>query len=176
MYDLEVDWRGFELHPEVPAGGIPATRLFPADMLEQFEQHLAVVARRFGLDRPLRLGDHLPSSRAALAMTEYARHKELLTPFREAVMAAYWFHGLALEDPGALGQLARQVGLDPDAAREAMDDPKYLDRLDDMRHEASAKGVTGIPTFFFGDAVRVVGCEPLESLARAAERAGARRR
>ncbi len=46
---------------------------------------------------------------------------------------------------------------------------------DELRREASRAGVTGIPTFFFGDEV-VVGCQPYPMLARAAERAGAKRR
>jgi predicted DsbA family dithiol-disulfide isomerase len=35
--------------------------------------------------------------------------------------------------------------------------------------------VRGIPTFAFGD-VQVVGCQPYEALAAAAERAGVKRR
>ena len=106
-------------------------------------------------------------------MTEYARQQGRLTPLREAVMAAYWFEGLELEDPQQLGRLAEQCGLDPDAARAAMKDELYLSRVDQLRDEASGLGVSGIPTFFFGDAPPVVGCEPFEVLARAAERAGA---
>ncbi len=173
---MEVDWRGFELHPEVPAGGRPTTDLFGPEDLEQFEQYMSTFATSFGIHTPLRLGDHLPSSRAALAMTEYARAQGRLTPFREAVMEAYWTAGLNLEDPGQLGEQARLAGLDPDEARAAMDDELYLARVDELRDEAAGLGVTGIPTFFFGDAPPVVGCQPLVELARAAEGAGAQRR
>ena len=60
-------------------------------------------------------------------------------------------------------------------ALSAADDPAYLDRVNEKQTDARAQGVSGIPTFCFGD-VRVVGCQPLEALARAAERAGAKRR
>ncbi len=170
-----MDWRGFELHPEVPAGGMPTSRLFPPEMLGQFEQHLNLVADRFGVGRPLRLGDHLPSSRAALAMTEHAREQGRLNPFREAVMDAYWLDGLDLESPDELGGVAGEVGLDAAAARASMDDPAYLGRVDALRDEAAGLAVTGIPTFFFGEA-RIIGCEPYEVLAQATVAAGAARR
>lgn len=159
----------------MPAGGRPTSDLFPTEMLEQFEQHLNTVASRFGFSRPLRLGDHLPSSRAALAMTEYAREQGSLTPFREAVMDAYWLDGLGLESPEELGRVASQVGLDENAATAAMESPDYLGRVDALRDEAAGLAVTGIPTFFFGEA-RITGCEPYEVLAQAAEAAGAPRR
>ena len=44
-----------------------------------------------------------------------------------------------------------------------------------MGREAAPAGVTGIPTFDLGE-LRVVGCQPYEVLAAAAEQAGARRR
>jgi hypothetical protein len=41
-----------------------------------------------------------------------------------------------------------------------------------MREEAYDLGVTGIPTFFFGD-MPVVGCQPYSRLLATARRAGA---
>src|SRR5262245_42215326 len=32
-YDLALDWRGFELHPGTPRGGMPLTQLFPGTHL-----------------------------------------------------------------------------------------------------------------------------------------------
>ena len=57
----------------------------------------------------------------------------------------------------------------------AADDPAYLDLVDEKQAEARAQGVTGIPTFIFGKH-RVIGCQPYEHLADAAERSGAVRR
>lgn len=51
---------------------------------------------------------------------------------------------------------------------------RYLDRVDDMRRDASRAGVTGIPTFFVGEGV-IVGCQPYDTLTAAVEQAGGRR-
>ena len=42
-YDLTLDWRGFELHPGTPRGGLPLTALFPGAHLPS----LAELERRY---------------------------------------------------------------------------------------------------------------------------------
>ncbi len=170
-----MDWRGFELHPEVPPGGVPITALFPPEDLALLGDHLRRFAAGFGLP-PLRLPGHLPSTRGALAVTEYARQQGRLWALEEALMQGYWRGGLALEDPDQLARIAGAVGLDPAAARAAMTDPATLRRVDALRQEATEQGVRGIPTWVFGDGPQVVGCEPYPVLERAALQAGARPR
>lgn len=159
----------------MPAGGLPVTSLFSPDQLEDFNEYLATFCGQCGLP-PLTLRNHLPSSRAALAVTEFARAQGQLTAFREAVMEDFWLHDLDLEDPPQLGRLAQKLGLDFDAAVAAVDDPLYTARVDALRQEASEQGVHAIPSFFFGELPPVVGCQPLSSLADLARRAGAQRR
>lgn len=127
-------------------------------------------AASFGI-HDMRQPDHIPNTRAALAVAEVARDEGRLHPFRAAAMDAYWREGRDLEDPAVIRDLARDTGLDPERAAQAMTDRAYQDRIDRTRREAAAEGVTGIPTFFIGDRV-VVGCQPYETLADAVERQG----
>ncbi len=173
-YDIDLDWRGFELHPETPRGGIAIARLFGAQRVEGMREYMRRFAESFGIS-DMRQPGHLPNTRRALAVAEYARDEGRLTGFRHAAMDAHWRRGQDLEDEGAIRELAGAAGLDPDAAVTAMDDSRYLARVDELRREASRAGVTGIPTFFIGEEV-VVGCQPYRVLAEAVERAGAQRR
>ncbi|HEX6275313.1 MAG TPA: DsbA family protein [Polyangiaceae bacterium] len=173
-YDLSLDWRGFELHPGTPRGGMPLTELFPGAHLPSLHDRTRRFGAQFGVtgfDPP----DVLVNSRRALAIAELARDENVLEPFRHAAFDAHWRHRKNLEADADLRELAASVGLDANRALAAADDPAYLGRVDEKQADARAEGVGGIPTFFFGD-VRVVGCQPLEALARAAERAGAKRR
>lgn len=173
-YDLSLEWRGFELHPGTPRGGMPLTQLFPGAHLPSLHDRTRRFGAQFGVvgfDPP----DVLVNSRRALALAELARDRNVLAPYRRAAFDAHWRRHENLEAEVDLRKLATRVGLDSDEALAAADDPAYLDRVDEKQAEARAQGVTGVPTFFFGD-VRVVGCQPLEALARAAERAGAKRR
>lgn len=173
-FELELDWRGFELHPGTPRGGLPLTALFPGAHLPSLHDRTRRFAAQFGVtgfDPPNRL----QNSRRALAIAELARDRGVLEPFRRAAFEGHWRHGKNLESDADLRELATAAGLDTDEALSIADDPGYLERVDEKQADARAQGVSGIPTFFF-ESVRVVGCQPLEALARAAERAGAKRR
>ena len=169
--ELEVDWRGFELHPETPLGGMPTTSLVPRDRLEPMRAHMRQFAARFGID-DMAMPEHLPNTRRALAMAEFARDQGRLDAFRDAAMEAHWTRGENLERDDDLRAVASRAGLNPTDALQAADAAPYRERVDALRAEAHAAGVTGIPTFFFG-VEKVVGCQPYEELAAAARRAGA---
>jgi predicted DsbA family dithiol-disulfide isomerase len=170
---VEVDWRGFELHPGTPPGGRLLAEAFGAARVPAMKEHMRRFAAAFGVDG-MRHPDRIPNTRRALALAEWARAQGRLGPFRDAVMAAHWREGRDIEDAGVLVACASAAGLDGDEARAALADPAWQGRVDAMAAEAARAGVTGIPTLFIGDR-EVVGCQPYEEIAAAAEAAGARR-
>lgn len=171
-----MDWRGFELHPETPLGGVPVSHFFPQDQLTETQQYLTDFAGKHGVTG-MTVSEHVPNTRRALAVAEFARDQGKIHPFREAAMNAFWRGGEDLEDDDDLRHIAAEAGLDPHDAVKAADDPEYQGHVDRLHAEAKRQGVTAIPAFFFGNhPFPVVGCQPYERLARAAEQAGARKR
>jgi predicted DsbA family dithiol-disulfide isomerase len=173
-YQLDLDWRGFELHPETPPGGQRLADRYGQRRFGEMTDYLRRFAAAFGV-QGMRVPERTPNTRKALATAEWARDQGRLHEFRRAAMNAHWREGRDLEDDGVLGDLARSAGLDPERAVAAASEPAYVARVDAMGAEAARAGVTGIPTFFIGDR-KVVGCQPYEVVAAAAEAAGARRR
>ena len=171
---ITVEWCGFELHPGTPRGGMPLSALFPAARVPGLKQHMARFAADFGVTGILH-PDHIPSTRRVLAIAELARDRGRLDPFRQAAMVAYWREGRDLEKDQDLGAIAEGVGLLANEALVAADDLGFLARVDGRQADARRRGVTGIPTFMFGNEA-VVGCQPYEVVAAAARRAGARPR
>jgi predicted DsbA family dithiol-disulfide isomerase len=173
-FDLRLDWCGFELHPGTPAGGRPLSHLFPGVDLKALHAQTKRFAASFGVtdfEPPSRL----QNSRRALALAEVAREQGRLEPYRDAAFEAHWRRGEDLEATETLQRLATAVELDPDSALAAADSLAILQRVDARQQEARRSGVTGIPTFVIGSQ-RVVGCQPYDMLAAAAERAGFARR
>ena len=173
-FELTLDWHGFELHPSTPRGGLPLSRLFPGVPLPALHERTRRFAARFGVT-DFNPPDDLHNTRRALAIAELARDRGCLEPFRAAAFEAHWRQGKNLEDDGDLGAIAVLAGLARDEALRAADDPAILARVDQKQGEARQSGVTGIPTFVIAGE-EVVGCQPYEVLAAAAERAGVRRR
>lgn len=153
---------------------MPLSRLFGPGYAERMRGYLRDFAASFGIEE-MKQPDRISNTRRALGVAELARERGRLDAFRTAAMDAYWRDGADLESEAVIRELAERAGLDPDEAVAAMEEPHLLERVDAIREEAAENGVTGIPTFIF-DGSRVVGCQPYEVLARAAEQAGARRR
>ena len=173
-YDLEIDWRGYQLHPETPEGGMDLSAMFGAARLPAMREHMLGFAKGFGIT-DMQFRDRSPNTRRALAIAEYARDEGKLERFRQLAMDAHWRKGLDLEKDADLRALASEAGLDPEAALAASRDSKFLARIDACRAEAEEVGVTGIPTFVMGER-GVVGCQPYEVLAKLVELGGAEKR
>jgi predicted DsbA family dithiol-disulfide isomerase len=173
-FDLELVWHGFELHPGTPKGGMPLGALFPGANLKVLHERTKRFAAQFGVTG-FEPPDRLQNTRRALAIAEYARSQGKLETYRRAVFDAHWRDSKNLELDADLAEIVETVGLPIDDALAAADDAAYLGIVDERQDDARAHGVTGIPTFFFAEH-RVVGCQPFEVLAAAAERSGAVRR
>jgi predicted DsbA family dithiol-disulfide isomerase len=173
-YEVDLEWRGFELHPETPPGGQSLAERYGERRSAEMGEYLRRFAAAFGVEG-MRIPQRTPNTRKALAVAEWARDQGKLHAFRRAAMNAHWREGRDLEDDAVLADLARGAGLDPERAVAAASDPVYVARVDAMGSEAARAGVTGIPTFFIGDR-KVVGCQPYEVVAAQAEAAGALRR
>lgn len=160
--------------------------MFSPDRVAAMNQRLSEVAAGMGV--PYTPRSHAPSTKRALALSEFARRRGRLDAWRELAMDAHWVHGRDIEAPGVLRDLAERAGLDADAALAWLEDPEVPGLLHAQRVEAQRWGVTGIPTWFVLPAgwvpadgipesgprpVKVVGCQPVEVVEQAAKMAGA---
>src|SRR3954467_9549038 len=91
-FELTLDWRGFELHPGTPRGGLPLEQLFPGRPLAQMHAGTKRFAARFGVTE-FEPPNRLQNSRRALAIAELAREVDRLEPFRKAALNAHWRRG-----------------------------------------------------------------------------------
>lgn len=173
-FDVEVDWRGYELSPGTPLSGMSLEEKFGA-RVPAMHARVKAYAEELGIadfHPPMRSAN----TRKALAMTEYARDQGKLDAFRDAAMDAHWKDHRDLGSDEVLKDLATRAGLQPDTALQAAQSAEYVKKVTDARAEGDRMGVSGIPTFFFQDRYRIVGCQPFEVLAEVAEKLGAKRR
>jgi predicted DsbA family dithiol-disulfide isomerase len=171
---VTLDWRGFELHPGIPVGGLPLEEMFGAERVRKMRPYLLDFAKAQGVVGMV-VPAHKPNTRKALALAEWARDQGRLHPVRTGLMDAYWRSALDVEDDAVLAGVAQAAGLDGDLAIRQSRTPDVLARVAAMGREAAAAGVTGIPTFDVG-AERVVGAQPYPVLVEAVIRQGGRPR
>jgi 2-hydroxychromene-2-carboxylate isomerase len=103
--------------------------------------------------------------RAALFAEERGRLRE----FSVAAYRTSFVESRSLAELDNVLRAAREVGLEPDAVREAIARPEIKERLKGHTAEAIARGVTGIPTVAIGNEL-FWGDDRLEEAAAAAGR------
>jgi predicted DsbA family dithiol-disulfide isomerase len=151
-FDLEIDWRGFQIHPEWPAEGMaasanrsgmdPETRRAIWARIEAMAE-----ATGFTMKQP----QVLANSRIALEAAEFAQQCGAGEAFEERLYRAYFNEGLNIGSQGVIGELAAEAGIDRKELDLAIESNRYAERLRDNASDAHARGVSGVPTFFVGE-------------------------
>jgi len=110
--------------------------------------------------------DSLSAQAASLYVKE--EHPELWEDFDKSLFEALWVGGRDIGDTGVLVELAEDAGVDGDEVRRAVEGDELEDRIFEMFREAKENGITGVPTFVYGEhACR--GAVPPEQLRRLVE-------
>ncbi len=94
-FDLELDWRGFQIHPEWPAEGMLASEwrngMDPAARQAVWQRIQAMaVAAGFEMKPP----ELLTNSRLSLEAAEFAKEAGVGEAFDERVYRAYFYEGI----------------------------------------------------------------------------------
>ncbi len=159
-YNLDVDWRPFEIHPETPKGGALTEKLpFPKGYLEMVFANVKRLADQDGLT--LKFSEKLPNSRLALYISEFARKKGKFEEFHKLVLETYWLEGKDIGDKSLLLNLAGSVGLNKKEIEIYLNTDEPFKELQKSLKEIRAYGINGVPTFIIGEKL-IVGAQPYE--------------
>lgn len=159
-YDLDVEWRPFEIHPETPKEGTELASLpFPKEYLEMMKANIKKLADDVGIT--FKLTDKLPNSRMALYLSEFARKMGKFDEFHKLVFDAYWKDGRDIGDQTLLLSLAESLGFKRNEILEYIDSDEPFNELKKSLKELRKYGINGVPTFIIGESI-VVGAQPYE--------------
>ena len=159
-YDLEVEWRPFEIHPETPKEGTELNNLpFPKEYLDMMKANIKKLAD--DVEISLKLSDKLPNSRLALYLSEFARKNGKFDDFHKLVFDSYWKDGKDIGDQALLLDLAEAVGLNKNEILEYITSEEPKSELTKSLKELRRYGINGVPTFIIGDKI-VVGAQPYD--------------
>jgi len=159
-FDIEVEWRPFEIHPETPKEGTVLKNLpFPKEYLEMMKANIKRLADEVGAT--FTLTDKLPNSRMALYFSEFARKKGKFDEFHKLVLDAYWKEGSDIGNEEVLMSLASSLDFDREEILDYIKSPEPLNELKKSLAELRNYGINGVPTFIIGDKI-VVGAQPYE--------------
>jgi len=159
-FDLQVEWLGFEIHPDTPREGMLLTNLFPHADVDGMTQNLRTMGAPFGLsfEKIVTISNSRLSLEALEFAKEHDRHDQLLA----ALFEAYFSLRRNIGDLDVLTLAGKKAGLDTVAMREALLLGTYGPAIESARQEAARLGVTAAPTFIVNDRDRIVGAQPID--------------
>ncbi|MFC0679689.1 DsbA family protein [Lysobacter korlensis] len=170
--DVEIEWRAYELRPD------PVPTLDPdGDYLHSiWARAVYPMADQRGMT--LRLPPVQPRSRLAHEAERFAREAGHGDAMRRALFRAFFEDGRDIGRLEVLEDIAREVGLDADALRHALDEGTHAGAVVADRRMAEEIGIHGVPAMLvardgapLSEAVLVSGAQPFETLRKAIETA-----
>ncbi len=157
-FTLDVEWRPFEIHPEIPDYGTTLEELpFPMDYLDAVKNNIERLAKEEGIR--LNFPQILPNSRLALYISEFAKNKGKFDLLHGLIFEAYWKKGENIGDLNILIELAESVGLKKNEILDYIKSDEPMNRAKNYLLKIREYGINGVPAFFIGENV-IVGAQP----------------
>jgi predicted DsbA family dithiol-disulfide isomerase len=175
--DVTVVHRSFELDREAPIGVTRPVSEFLARkglddvQVEATTRMIEDLAASEGLT-PYIVKDNVTGSTAlAHELLAYATDEGLGRSAWERAFRWYFGEGRSIFDVEPLVELATEIGLEREAAREVLVSRRYSARRLEDRAQARRLGVTGVPFFVINDRYGISGAQRTELLLDALSRA-----
>lgn len=179
---VEVVFHSFELSPDTPVDFEGDELDFLAnhkgmakEQVRQMLDNVTGVARAAGLEYRFDLLQHTNTVKAH-ELLHFAKAHGLQNAMEERLMSAYFTEGKHVGRVEDLVELAAEVGLDADAAREALESSRHLEDVRADQAQAAAYGINGVPFFVIDGKYGVSGAQPPEAFAQVARQVWAERR
>ncbi len=156
-YGFEIDWKGYEIHPEYPKEGKKRKRTLKT--IRVLESLNSVLDEG---DVDIKLPGFITNSRLALLTAEFAKSKDKFIEFHNLCYDSYFLEGKNIGDINVILEIAEKVDLDKSELDVALENKKTFETLKNYRTEAEEFDVLGVPSIVF-NSFRVHGVQTIET-------------
>jgi len=173
-FDVRVERRFLEIHPEAPAEGRPISELgYSPDQWARMMENLERMGKAEGIvfsERTFTTNSH-----KAILLAEAAKKEGpvVFEALNEGLFRAYFTEGRNIGDPQVLRDVAQAAGVPAGRLEQAWSDAAYEERLVRDHAAAAGIGITGIPVFIVDGRWILEGAVPVEMLREAAKKISA---
>ncbi len=161
---FEVEWRGIEIHPELPPQGV---RRRETPRGRALEEYLRLVAETEGVE--ISLPGFVTNTRPALELSELAKDLGLFGELHGALYRAYFVEGVNIGMPNEVARVAVRAGLDAHAVGRAIKNRTMRERVEENVRAAERDMVLGVPTCVWEDGFALYGNQELDTLRKVLE-------
>lgn len=169
---VEVTYHSFELAPDTPVDFdgseldfLAGHKGMAAEQVEQMLARVTEVAAGAGLDYRFDILKHTNTVKAH-ELIHHAKAQGRQLEMTERLLQAYFTEGRHVGRVDDLVDLAVEVGLDADGAREALESDRHVADVRRDQEQARAYGINGVPFFVIDGRYGVSGAQPPEAFAQ----------
>ncbi|MCG6533312.1 MAG: DsbA family protein [Syntrophales bacterium LBB04] len=175
VYDFDLRWTAFPLHPEIPEEGLTLEQLFAGRQIDwgQVMGRLKQAALEAGL--PLSDRKMTYNTRLAQELAKWAESKGKGEEFHRTVFQAYFVDGTNLGKIQELIALVKPIGLSEEEARNVLIERRFEEAVDSDWARSRQLGIQAVPTFVL-DGNFLVGAQSYEQLVKFVEAGRVRKR
>ncbi len=156
-FPMEIEWKGFEIHPEIPGAGIKRSKTIKS---QQISQNIIEISKEDGVE--IKLPKIIANSRLSLEASEFAKTKNKFSEFHKGAYQAYFQQDENIGNIDVILKVGEDAGLDVEELIDCLDRRTMLKKIEENKHEAEKNQVFGVPAFLFGN-FPIHGVQSLES-------------
>lgn len=165
---LEIIWKSYQLSPDLKTNPDISIHQFLAQHkgmsvqeATEMNQRVAAMAKNEGLvynNDKMVVANSFNAHRFAHFAKEYGKQSEA----EELLFRSYFTDGKNMDDFETLIELGKELSLDTDALKTALENGSYADEVKRDIDEAGQIGVRGVPFFVFNRKYAVSGAQDVE--------------
>ena len=144
-FDLTIDWKGIEIHPEFPPEGKIRSKTIKS---KSFAKTVYTMAKEDNIE--IKLPGYATNSRLALEASEFAKTTDKFLDYHISIYEAYFVEALNIGDQDVVLKVGEHAGLDRDELEESLNNRSMFDSIEKNKKQAKDNLVLGVPTFVFG--------------------------
>jgi len=151
----------YELHPEIPVGGISLEERWGARYREASAMYGRIEEECEKAGLPFNRPARVPNTRRALKTAEWVRRHqpEAFEALDRSLFETHFVENRPVDDPDLLDELVNSAGGDASAARQAVDEGAMDEPLRQSMEAAMDANVTGTPAWLLDGRLLIPGAQ-----------------
>ena len=145
-FDLTIEWKGIEIHPEFPPQGKKRTRTLKS---KSFAETIMEMAKEDNIE--IKLPGFATNSRRVLEASEFAKIKGRFLEFHISTYEAYFLEARNIGDIETVLDIGERAGIEKSELEECLDKRTMFEKIEGNKKEAQDNLILGVPTFLFGN-------------------------
>jgi predicted DsbA family dithiol-disulfide isomerase len=162
-YDFSIQWKPFQLHPEMPPEGMPGTELlekkYGVERAKQMLTSMTETGKTEGISFNFPAIPFTPNTKLYHRLVKYASMFHKQDALVNSLFQAYFEMGEDISDPNTLLSHAERAGLDREEVSKFLNSDSFLKEVEDEEEIYRNAGITGVPSFIINRKYLVVGAQ-----------------